>query len=156
MAALSDPAYSYGALLAGGLVAFVLSGMVGTQCIVYFKLYPQDSRIIKSTVFSVWLLDMLHSACIAVSLFFYFITYFGDNAVIDRIPGSIALSILATAIQTLIAHGFFAHKILKSSNNNYFVTTPIIILAVARVGGLLFVWSRLLAKAQVAIQLQQP
>ncbi|KAK1236154.1 hypothetical protein PQX77_000596, partial [Marasmius sp. AFHP31] len=43
------------------------------------------------------------------------------------------LSILATAIQTLIAHGFFAHKILKSSNNNYFVTAPIIILAVARV-----------------------
>ncbi|KAF9257204.1 hypothetical protein L218DRAFT_1006463 [Marasmius fiardii PR-910] len=149
MSSLSSPSYSHGALLIGGLMAFIFSGVVWVQCIVYFKLYPQDSWKMKTMVSSVWLLDLVHSTFIAVSLVFYFVTFFGNDLIIDHIPWfvafhdvhdhdpshlsrSIALSIEATATQTMIAHLFFAHKIFKSSNRNYFLTTPIAILAFTR------------------------
>uniref|UniRef100_A0A0W0FJ97 DUF6534 domain-containing protein n=1 Tax=Moniliophthora roreri TaxID=221103 RepID=A0A0W0FJ97_MONRR len=142
--ALSDPSYSYAALLLGSLVAFGLSGIVFVQSIVYFKLYPLDILLLKVMVTLVWALDAIHSACLAVGLFNYFITFRGDDSKIDHIPWSIAFSVVATAIQTLIAHCYFAHKIFKASNRNYFLTVPIIALALARVGAATVTTSQML------------
>ncbi|GLB43778.1 hypothetical protein LshimejAT787_1402900 [Lyophyllum shimeji] len=123
---------TYGALLLGGSVAFALSGIVGLQCVIYFKLYPDDLAKVKAMVCAVWTLDLTHSAFIIASLINYFVTYFGERERIDYIPWSIAFSVVVTAIQTFIAHCFFALKILKSSNKNWFITAPIVILALLR------------------------
>jgi hypothetical protein len=83
-------------------------------------------------VLAVWLLDLLHSAFIVASLFDYFITFFGNTDHIGDIPVSIGLSVVVTAIQTMITHWFFAHKIYKSSGKNWWITAPIVILAFLR------------------------
>ncbi|KAK7051470.1 hypothetical protein VNI00_004444 [Paramarasmius palmivorus] len=111
-----------------------LSGVAFVQAIVYFKLYSSDTPVLKVMVLVVWSLDAIHSTCLVAALFVYFVTFRGDDSKIDYIPWSIAFSVVVTAIQTLIAHCFFSHKIFKSSNRNYYVTTPIIVLALARVG----------------------
>jgi len=77
-------------------------------------------------------LDMLHSSFILASLFDYFITYFGEISRIDHIPWSIAFTVVVTAIQTFLVHCFFSQKILKSSKNNWYLTGPIVLLALLR------------------------
>ncbi|KAJ7053604.1 hypothetical protein C8F01DRAFT_551495 [Mycena amicta] len=121
-----------GALLVGGSVALMLSGILTVQCIVFYKLYPHDIWRCKATVLLVWFLDLLHSAFIVASLFNYFIDHFGDKSRIDHIPWSVALTVVVTAIQTLIVHWYYAHKIWTSSGKNWWITAPIGLLAFAR------------------------
>ncbi|KAF8890129.1 hypothetical protein BD779DRAFT_289594 [Infundibulicybe gibba] len=123
---------TYGALLLGGFLAYGLSGVVVVQCVLYFKLYPRDVHMVKAMVAAVWFLDMLHSALIITSLFDYFITFFGVSSRIEHIPWPIALSVVVTALQTFLVQCYFAQKILRSSNNNWYITGPIVLLALLR------------------------
>jgi len=129
---MTDVAWTLGALLVGGSIALVLSGIVTVQCIIYFKLYPNEARIRNLVVVAVWILDLLHSTFIVTSLYDYFIHFFGDYSRIAIIPWSIALSVVVTAIQTLIVHWYFAHKIYQSSERNWWITGPIVLLAFLR------------------------
>ncbi|KAJ7466372.1 hypothetical protein FB451DRAFT_1260755 [Mycena latifolia] len=129
---MTDIDSTLGALLIGGSVALILSGVVSVQCIVFFKLYPNEIRLRKAMVVAVWILDLLHSAFIVTSLFKYFIEFFGDRTRIDYIPWSIALSVVVTAAQTLIFHWYFAQKIYKSSGKKWWIAAPIVLLAFLR------------------------
>ncbi|KAJ7789196.1 hypothetical protein B0H14DRAFT_3503267 [Mycena olivaceomarginata] len=127
-----DVAPTLGALLVGGAIGLVLSGIVTVQCIIFYNLYPNEIRIRRLTVLAVWLLDLLHSTFIVISLYDYCVLFFGNTTRLDYIPWSVALSVVATAIQTLIVHWYFAHKIYKSSGNNWWITAPIVLLAFLR------------------------
>ncbi|KAJ7642887.1 hypothetical protein B0H17DRAFT_1104819 [Mycena rosella] len=130
---MTDIAWTLGALLIGGSIALVLSGVVTVQCIIFFKLYNSNEIWLrKAMVVAVWLLDVLHSAFIVTSLFDYFINFFGDRTRLDYIPWSIGLSVVVTAAQTLIFHWYFAQKIHKSSGKKWWITIPIVILAFLR------------------------
>ncbi|KAJ7779322.1 hypothetical protein DFH07DRAFT_794694 [Mycena maculata] len=129
---MTDVARTLGALLIGGSIALVLSGIVTVQCIVYFKLYPNESLRWNLMVAAVWILDLLHSAFIVTSLFDYFIKFFGDRSRIEYIPWYVGLSVVVTAIQTLIFHWYFAYKIHQSSERNWWITGPIVLLAFLR------------------------
>jgi len=131
MAAIDIPT-TYGAILIGASVAFGLSGIVGLQSVIYFKVYSEDKAPIKALVCAVWALDWTHSAFLCTSLVEYFITFFGVPEHIDHLPWSIAFTVVVTAIQTFLAHCFFAQKILRSSNNNWYITGPILVLAMLR------------------------
>ncbi|KAF5332657.1 hypothetical protein D9611_005458 [Ephemerocybe angulata] len=127
-----DVGRTYGALLFGASGAFGLSGIVVTQCLVYFKQYPEDSHKTKAMVLASWFLDMTHSAFVMLSIYDYFIKYFGDEGGIDIIPWPLAASVVVTALQTLLVHCFFAVKIFRSSRRNWYITGPIVLLAIAR------------------------
>ncbi|KAK7039817.1 glycoside hydrolase [Favolaschia claudopus] len=129
---MKDLALVYGPLLIGGAVALMLSGIVAVQCIIFFKLYPDESGVKTGMVATVWTLDVAQSAFIAASLFSYFVTHFGDTTIVALIPGSVALTILLTAAQTCVVHLFYAHKIHRSSGKNWFITFPIVFLASLR------------------------
>ncbi|KAJ3820287.1 hypothetical protein F5880DRAFT_982581 [Lentinula raphanica] len=128
----SDTTTSYTSLLIGGLMAFSLTGTVSVQCIVYYRLYPEESEKLKGLVASVWLLDLVHSAFIGASLYQYFIAWFGERSQIDVIPWSVAFTVVVTALQTFIAHCFFANKIYRSSQQNVYLTAPVVFLALLR------------------------
>ncbi|KAJ3783084.1 hypothetical protein GGU10DRAFT_405586 [Lentinula aff. detonsa] len=146
---MSDTITSYTSLLMGGLVAFSLTGTVSVQCVVYYRLYPQESERLKGLVACVWLLDLIHSAFIGASLYQYFIAWFGESSQIDVIPWSVAFTVVITAFQTFIAHwwaiismtstspthqfsSFFANKIYRSSQQNVYLTAPVVFLALLR------------------------
>jgi len=127
-----DVPTTLGALLVGGAIALVLSGVLSVQCIIFYKLYPNDARIRHIIVLAVWILDILHSTFVVTALFSYFIDFFGDRLRIDHIAWSIALTVIVTALQTLIAHWYYAHKIYTSSGKNLWITGPIVVLALGR------------------------
>ncbi|KAJ7212546.1 hypothetical protein GGX14DRAFT_84842 [Mycena pura] len=129
---MSDVAWTLGPLLIGGSIALVLSGMVAVQCIVFYRLYPNEIRTRVVAVLAIWILDILHSTFIVISLFNYLVDFFGDRSRIDHIPWSIGLTIVATAITTLIVHWYYCQKIFKSSNRNWWIVAPIVLLAFLR------------------------
>jgi hypothetical protein len=128
----TDALTSYTALLVGGLIAFSLTGTVSVQCLVYYRLFPKESGVFKGLVAGVWFLDLLHTAFIGASLYQYLVAWFGEESQINVIPSSVALTIVVTAVQTLIAHCFFANKIYRSSRKNWYFTGPVLLLALLR------------------------
>ncbi|KAF8226478.1 hypothetical protein L208DRAFT_356665 [Tricholoma matsutake] len=123
---------TYGSLLLGASFAYGLTGSLCLQIAAYFKFYPEDRYAKKILVIVVLIIDLTHTSLICASLFYYFLTHFGDHHMIDHIPWSIAFTVVLTAIQTFIVHCFFAHRILKSSRGNWYITTPILCLAFCR------------------------
>ncbi|EDR04806.1 uncharacterized protein LACBIDRAFT_304061 [Laccaria bicolor S238N-H82] len=96
---------TFGALLIGGIVASIFSGIVTVQTVVYFKNYSHDvailrvlvsttscncmhvhGRLIYAQVAAVWFLDFLHTIFVSMSLWDHLIAHFGDQARIDFIP----------------------------------------------------------------------
>ncbi|KAF9462229.1 hypothetical protein BDZ94DRAFT_1261822 [Collybia nuda] len=131
-AAMVDIPRTQGALLLGGLFSAGLSGIVAVQVVVYFKLYPLDVPIIKTLVVLIWLLDLVHTGFTWAAIWEYLIVYYGNAANSDIIPLSLSLTIVFTAILTFFVHCFFAHRIHLLSKKNWFLTCPIMLLAVCR------------------------
>ncbi|ESK92422.1 hypothetical protein Moror_4553 [Moniliophthora roreri MCA 2997] len=127
-----DVPKTLGALLIGALFASLCSGGVVIQTLLYLKLYPSDSPSLKSLVLIIWLLDTFHTAFIWGALWEYLVDFYGKPDLIDRISWTLAMSIVFTAILTFCTHCFFAHRILKLSKKNWWLTAPIFVLAVLR------------------------
>ncbi|KAG1763869.1 hypothetical protein EDD22DRAFT_1021337 [Suillus occidentalis] len=69
------------------------------QFIVYFRVYFRESWRTKSLVIVIWLLDLSHSALVAVALWDSIIATYGDLSKIDTIPWCIGPAIEVTAVQ---------------------------------------------------------
>ncbi|KAI9057749.1 hypothetical protein FKP32DRAFT_1597969 [Trametes sanguinea] len=124
---------SLGAILFGGMVCTGLSGIVGMQTVLYFRMFTRDLTSTKVKVAVVFFLDLLHSAMIAAANYMYFVSHFGEDDVTDRVFWTIGVSIALTAVITVCVHLFFSMRLFKLSKGNYWITAPIAVLAVARV-----------------------
>lgn len=122
----------YGAMLVGGLLAFGLSGCVNMQFIVYCRIYFRESWRTKSLVIVIWLLDLSHSALVAVALWDSIIATYGDLSKVDTIPWCIGPTIELTALITFLVQSFFAYRIYKLQKKKLTVAIPIVALAFAR------------------------
>jgi len=123
---------TFGALMVGGIIAAVLSGVVIAQAFSYFKYYVNDQRGIKALVGVVWFLDVCHTIFLSVALWEYLIAHFGDVPWIDYIPWSIAITILITATLTFLVHLFFVYRIFKLSLKNFAIAIPLTLLVCTR------------------------
>jgi len=123
---------TFGALLVGGIVAAIFSGIVTVQTFAYFKYYSHDVVTLKVLVATVWLLDFLHTIFVSMSLWDHLIAHFGDQSRIDYVPWTLAITIALTAVLTYLVHGFFIYRIHKLSLNNFFISVPLAVLATAR------------------------
>jgi len=83
-------------------------------------------------VASIWFLDTLHTCLVMGSVWNYLIPHFGDVPRVDFIPWTVAMSIAVTAILTIIVHCFLVRRIYRLTQNEWRITTPILILAVLR------------------------
>ncbi|KAJ6617421.1 hypothetical protein B0H10DRAFT_2218573 [Mycena sp. CBHHK59/15] len=131
---VTDIPTTLGALLVGGFFATMLSGIVNLQTMLYFKSYKTDPVRLKVTVLVAWGLDNLHTAFIWGGLWEYLIQNYGKTDSIDFIPWNISLTVILTATVTFLVHCFFAHRIYMLSKKNWFMTSPVIIFAVLRIG----------------------
>lgn len=123
-----------GAVLVGSGVASILTGVVGTQTVYYFQSYPDDKPLVKLMVAVVWFLDLLHTIMVLVSDWAWLIEHFTDVDIANWIPWPLGVTIVITALVTVIVHIFFAFRIHRLSKGNWFVVAPIVVLAFARLG----------------------
>ncbi|KAF6749249.1 hypothetical protein DFP72DRAFT_913710 [Ephemerocybe angulata] len=123
---------TFGALMVGGMFAILFCGVTQAQTFLYFKLYPKDRGFIKSLVLFIWMLDTLHSAFIATALWDHLIRHFGNAEHVDYVPWSLALTIALTAVLTFSVHLFLIFRIWQLSRKNYYLSSPLVLLAIAR------------------------
>ncbi|KAF9462200.1 hypothetical protein BDZ94DRAFT_1309849 [Collybia nuda] len=83
-------------------------------------------------VVTVWNLDLVHTGLTWAAIWEYLIVYYGNIEIVDTIPLYLSLTIVFTAILTFLVQCFFAHRIHLLSKKNWFITTPLIILAFGR------------------------
>ncbi|KAI0641146.1 hypothetical protein C8Q79DRAFT_1014561 [Trametes meyenii] len=121
-------------VLLGGMIALFLSGAVFMQVALYFQLYQTDRRRTKALVLAVWVLDLMHSAMVCTANWENLIVHFGAFEELDSIAWSIAITIALTAATTFIVHCFFIHRIHSLSRGNWWITVPLVTLALLRVG----------------------
>jgi len=91
----------------------------------------------KFLVITIWLLDCSHTACICAATWDYLILNFGNGVITDVIPITIALTVAFTATTTFTTHLFFSHRVFRLSRKNYYITTPLVVLAFVRLGAAL-------------------
>ncbi|CAL1717269.1 unnamed protein product [Somion occarium] len=121
-----------GAVLIGSIVSVFLSGSLAMQVALYYRIYRKDHFRFKLTVAMIWVLDILHTIMISMANWQYLIDNFGNNDISDTIVWTVAVTIALTAIITFFVHCFFAHRILALSKRNWFITVPIVVLAILR------------------------
>ncbi|KAI0043791.1 hypothetical protein FA95DRAFT_1609083 [Auriscalpium vulgare] len=126
-----------GPILLGSLLSVMLSTVVAVQTFFYFRVYPNDLLRLKLIVCTVWALDAAHAALMCTATWDYLIVNFGNDAAADHIPLTIALTVALTATITFVVHIFFAHRVLRLSKNNWWLTTPLFALAFGRLGAAL-------------------
>ncbi|KAG1759003.1 hypothetical protein EDD22DRAFT_826952 [Suillus occidentalis] len=129
---MSGVAQDYGAILLGGLLAFGLSGCVNMQFIVYWQMYSYESWHIKSLVVAIWLLDLCHSAFVAIALWDSIIVPYGDMDEFDKIPWSVGPAVELTAMITFLVQCVFAYRIYRLQKKRLTVVVPIVALAFFR------------------------
>jgi len=131
---LNDVRGTLGAVLVGSGFAAVLTGIVTTQTVYYFQHYQDDKPSSKLMVAVVWLLDVLHTVMVFVSDWLWLITHFGVVGISNWIPWSLGVTVVLTAMITVIVHSFLIFRIYGLSRGNWFVVGPILALAVIRLG----------------------
>ncbi|KIL59636.1 hypothetical protein M378DRAFT_998805 [Amanita muscaria Koide BX008] len=130
-----SPEKVYGPLVLGSLFASFLSGLMTLQAIIYFRLFSQDTKSLKTVVIIVWVLDLLHTAFMWEGMWFYVVKNFGDESKIEVINYCLPGAGIATAIVTVITHCFYVHRIFLLSNRRYWIAVPILVVAFARMCG---------------------
>ncbi|RPD70782.1 hypothetical protein L226DRAFT_513983 [Lentinus tigrinus ALCF2SS1-7] len=123
---------SFGAVLIGGLVALFLSGVAFLQVVLYWQTYPFDPKKTKAVVVVVWILDIVHSAMICTANWQNLVKNFGKWDGLDYITWSIAFTVALTATTTFLVHCFFSHRIHTLSRGNWWITVPLVTLALVR------------------------
>ncbi|KAJ7243401.1 hypothetical protein B0H12DRAFT_1236436 [Mycena haematopus] len=123
-----------GAAFAGCLTAVALSAILGFQTFLYFQIFPGDALRYKVLVGWIWMLDAAHTIAICSSVWAYGITHFGDPNYTKQIVPTLAVTVAFTAITTLSVNIFYGWRIHKMSKGNWWITGPIMLLAITRVG----------------------
>ncbi|RDX51500.1 hypothetical protein OH76DRAFT_1481413 [Lentinus brumalis] len=142
-------------VLVGGLVALFLSGVVFMQVVLYFQMYQTDRRWTKAIVLAVWFLDLIHSAFVCTANWENLIADYGAYSTLDEIQWSIALTIALTAMTTAIVHCSFIQRIWKLSRSNWYITVPLILLALLRVASALVTTVEMLRLGSYTLFIQQ-
>ncbi|KAF8715644.1 hypothetical protein AX14_012524 [Amanita brunnescens Koide BX004] len=130
--AVGDVANTLGALLVGSFAAAALTGITTVQIFLYFKLYPSDKIGLKIFAFVIWFLDLTHTVLIGRTVWRGLIVHFGAMDRAQALPWPLALTIVDTAVLTIIVHCFFIYRIHILTNHNYLISMPLSLLALSR------------------------
>ncbi|KAJ7302918.1 hypothetical protein DFH08DRAFT_977487 [Mycena albidolilacea] len=96
----------------GTVLSGVLFGLITSQT-VYFKTFPKDSRFCKVWVGALWIVELVHTACIFNALYMYTVTGYGDPSSLERFPVSLSVSIALHGAAVIIVQFFFTYRISK-------------------------------------------
>ncbi|KAF7361501.1 hypothetical protein MSAN_01183600 [Mycena sanguinolenta] len=133
-----------GALIAGCMVAVGLSAIVGFQTVLYFQLFPMDTRLYKCLVAWVWIIDAADTIAVCAMIWEYAVINYNNPAKLFEIVPAYPAHIILTVVATLNANAFYTWRIHKMSKSNWWFTGPLSTLCFARTVLGLFVATEIL------------
>ncbi|KAJ7579767.1 hypothetical protein C8J56DRAFT_1104743 [Mycena floridula] len=121
-----------GAIEIGTLLSGVLFGLITSQTYVYFKTFPRDTRFTKSLVAALWIVEMVHTACIFNALYMYTVAGYGDPTSLIRFPLALDITIILHGATVIIVQLFFTHRIAKFVQKTYYMSAIAIFILFLR------------------------
>ncbi|KAK7040658.1 hypothetical protein VNI00_009564 [Paramarasmius palmivorus] len=94
-----------GAAFIGFAVSCFVFGVLTTQCLTYFRLFPRDRVIYKALVSVVWFIEVLDQICIGHFIYIYSISHFGDPLILitgDVVPTLMFQVLLGTSVGAIV------------------------------------------------------
>ncbi|KAJ7700357.1 hypothetical protein B0H17DRAFT_1047065 [Mycena rosella] len=144
---------TYGALEIGAAVGTFLYGMETLQAFNYYRNFPKDSVILKSTVASIWLLDLAQTICtlhavsgqpggylpVQFSQNYLMTVTFYDRPPSQEIatpPHSLVLVILFSGVSSTVVQAFYANRIRVLSGTWYLMVICFALIIASLIGAL--------------------
>ncbi|KJA26631.1 hypothetical protein HYPSUDRAFT_36351 [Hypholoma sublateritium FD-334 SS-4] len=124
---------TFGATLIGSFIATMLYGLTTLQTYLYYAYYPKDSRSTKALVAVIWILDTLHAAFMAYSVYYYLVISYFNPDLLGVGHWSLFTSVAFNTVIACIAQTFFLVRVhqLCSTKYRWWVTSLIGLLVLA-------------------------
>ncbi|KAJ7255759.1 hypothetical protein C8J57DRAFT_1655388 [Mycena rebaudengoi] len=117
----------------GGAVCTFLFGIVTLQTFHYYGHFPTDSKLLKSAVALLWILELGHTISTWHVIYSVTVTFYGQPQHIKRPPHSLEMVVAFSALIYFIVQVFFAHRIRQLSGR-WTITIICWVLAFLRAG----------------------
>ncbi|KAF8162167.1 hypothetical protein K438DRAFT_1985292 [Mycena galopus ATCC 62051] len=114
-----NPNPTLGAFQIGVLISYVLFGMTTMQVYIYYRRFPEDSRILKTLTAFVWVCDVAHTICLGNVLYTYTISDFGHPERTEAVPRSFSVSTLFPGFIASCVQAYFSFRIYAFTKNIY-------------------------------------
>ncbi|OSC97545.1 hypothetical protein PYCCODRAFT_1440062 [Trametes coccinea BRFM310] len=129
---MSDLNVTVGALLVGVLVTAVGYGITTLQTYMYMNRFPKDPWYIRWTVWSLLILDTSHIVLSWHMTYYYLIINFNNPPALDNSVWSFNITVVVTAVITVIVHCFYARRVFILGNRNWILVALILSLSMVR------------------------
>ncbi|KAJ7247340.1 hypothetical protein C8J57DRAFT_1724572 [Mycena rebaudengoi] len=106
----ADIDQTYGALLIGVMFAIFFQGVLTVQTFVYYESFPEDLRILKALVASVWILDTTHMILIAQTVYHYLVSSWGNDAALTVSTTQLNIHVLFVGLATILCQSFYLFR----------------------------------------------
>jgi len=116
---------TYGALFICLVLGTILYGITVIQTYLYYRQYPNDSRLMRSFVFLLFLLDTTHLVLITIEVYGKLITNFNNPDALLRPSWAMILQIDCNGLIGLLVQCFFARRVKIMSRS---VILPVVIV----------------------------
>ncbi|KAI0635115.1 hypothetical protein C8Q77DRAFT_1156458 [Trametes polyzona] len=127
---VAPPSPTVGALLIGGIVGPMLHGLTCSQAFMYYGRSEKDPTFMRLYVFSIWCIDSLNVFLVGHTLYYYFITSYGNPGVFQTPAWSLVLLVLVTSLVSFMVRGMFIKGIWHLSHENPILTGGLGLLSV--------------------------
>jgi hypothetical protein len=119
----------------GFVISLVLGGITIVQAYIYFPA-PQDGKIVRCTAVAMLVLDILSSALLAQSVYYYLIPHFGSLIPLGSLTPGLSVECLFSAAIMFISQLYFARQlyIVKGSGTRWWIAV-LLLFAVVGFGG---------------------
>ncbi|OBZ69408.1 hypothetical protein A0H81_10650 [Grifola frondosa] len=119
-----------GSILIGLFFACILYGVATLQAFMYMQMYPDDSRLVKYLVATVWVLETLHTGFCMQFMYAYVIWNFGNTEFMGGIYWSGGLTIFLAVLIQVTVQCFYIRRLWVLSNHSVAFTIPLVTLSV--------------------------
>lgn len=123
-----------GALFLGAMFNALLYGMMCLQCFHFLRNYECRGYLFKSSIWGLLFLDTLHMAFTSESVYTWTVRDFGNDALILKVPWTMAVSAVLTTCITAIVQCWYCHRMWILSEKNRLLTYPLICVIVLSAG----------------------
>ncbi|KAF9459532.1 hypothetical protein BDZ94DRAFT_1300501 [Collybia nuda] len=120
-----------GAAFLGTVAAAILFGVTNIQVYLYFQNYPQDWRVQKISVFTLWILDIIHLSLTVAAVYHYLIDSFGIPEALGLVIWSFKLQIAVNVIIVVLVQTLYAVRVWKLGRHYQRIWPVIVAIVVA-------------------------
>ncbi|KAF7324520.1 ANK-REP-REGION domain-containing protein [Mycena kentingensis (nom. inval.)] len=107
---LPDLRLGDGALYLGVIFATYLQGMLTVQAYHYYEQYPNDSKVLKLLVATVWCLDLAHLGMVVEVPWLRLVLNWGNMNNFTHSTRVLSYQLILIALPTILCQGFYLHR----------------------------------------------